>query len=116
MAVGTKSIKQTTERVVHICDRCAKQIDSWRNCTICRIEAGYCCSKLMLGYHNEPGYYDLAFFICKDCEEAGRDVCGVPLIGSIRDKTRECDEYTKGIIERWKEWAKERAEKAKGVG
>ncbi len=112
--MGTKTIATTTERTIHVCDRCAKQIDSYRNCLICRREVGFCCSKLVLGYHNEPGHYDFSFHVCKDCDEAGRDVCGVPFIDSIRDKAKECDAYMVKVFADWKACAKERRER-KGV-
>lgn len=109
--MGTKMVTTTTERTVHVCDRCARQIDSRQNCFVCRREVGYCCSTLVRGCYNEPGHYDLTFQVCKDCDEAGRDVCGTPFVERIRDKAQECDLYVADQFERWKAWAEERRER-----
>lgn len=112
MIVGTKTIKTTRSLVVHVCDRCDRHLDSWRSCKICHREVGYCCSSLMLAYDpGQQGAFDLGFYVCKDCEEAGKDVAGTPYIDLIRDKVKAADAYVLAVLEWWSEWAKERREK-----
>lgn len=114
--MGTKVIKTTSEETIRVCDRCDKQIDSWRSCKICQREVGHCCSKLVLVYApGQTAVIDRGFYVCKDCDEAGKDVPATSFTDLIRDKVKEADAYVLDVLERWREWAKLRREKKGGA-
>ena len=106
--MGTKVIKTTSEQTIYVCDRCDKQIDARRSCKICQREVGYCCSQLAQVYDSgQQESLDLRFYVCKDCDEAGRDVHGRPYIDLIRDKVKEAD----ACVLSWRARAKLRRDK-----
>lgn len=112
--MARKEITTTTTRTVHICDRCGKQVDNPQTCNICGRECGYCCASGMAGFTNlqDQRVLDPFFRVCKACQKAGEDVAGTPMIDLIRQEVRRADQVIGGLLDRWREMAKERDGKA----
>jgi len=72
-------------------------------CDICGREAGYCCSSSRQTYDTrKPGYIDLVFRICKECELVGRDMPSPPL-EAIRGVVAAADADVSKMLRCWRE-------------
>ena len=108
--MGTKVI--TSEQTIYVCDRCNKQIRYWWvSCRICKRDIGPCCFERCDVGSCSSVLIDPIFHVCKDCDEAGKDVPATSFTDLIRDKVKEADAYVLAVLERWREWAKLREKK-----
>lgn len=108
--MGVREYTETVVRRVPTCDVCDKDMPETMkySCFVCGRRGGYCCVwGRQLGGENGK-LLELFVNVCKDCDAAGKDVCGTPFPELVRETVAAADAKAAGLIARWKAWAEER--------
>lgn len=103
--MGRREIEAVTKRTIQTCDLCDRDLGgiAANKCDICGREACYSCSALRLAYDaHQPGWIDMGFLICKECEEVGRGMPSPPL-EAIKGVVAAADADVSQMLRCWRE-------------
>ena len=91
-----KTVQQTTDRIVHLCDLCEK-VDSFDTCWLCRKDVCYKCRELLFCGKSED-WVDMPIKVCTTCIHGNSEI-----IAEFHSALNDVNRRLRVAVEAWKQ-------------